>query len=97
MKSITTRYEFIYNRKKKLNTNGEALIQIRMYLNGINRYYSTGIYLKPSDWNEKKDVPKSPIVLRQIESIRHELADFEYDCRRQLGFFLLKTLIGLAM
>lgn len=90
MKSITTRYEFIYNRKNKLNTNGEALIQIRMYLNGINRYYSTGIYLKPSDWNEKKDVPKSPIVLRQIESIRHELADFEKDTRRKLGYFTLK-------
>ena len=90
MKSITTRYEFIYNRKNKLNTNGEALIQIRMYLNGINRYYSTGIYLKPSDWNEKKYVPKSPIVLRQIESIRHELADFEKDTRRKLGHFTLK-------
>lgn len=90
MKSILTRYEFIYNRKNKLNTNGEALIQIRMYLNGINRYYSTGIYLKPSDWNDKGNVPKKLIVLRQIESIKQELIVFEQDTRRKLGHFTLK-------
>ena len=77
MKSILTRYKFIYNRKNELNTNGEALIQIRMYLNGINRYYSTGVYLKPSDWNDQKSVPTKIFVLRQIESIKHELVIFE--------------------
>ena len=90
MKSILTRYEYIYNRKNKLNTNGEALIQIRMYLNGINRYYSTGIYLKPSDWNDTDNVPKKLFVLRQIEAIKHELVIFEQDTFRKLGYFTLK-------
>ena len=90
MKSILTRYKFIYNRKNELNTNGEALIQIRMYLNGINRYYSTGIYLKPSDWNDRDSVPTKLFVLRQIESIKHELVIFEQDTFRKLGYFTLK-------
>ena len=90
MKSILTRYKFIYNRKNELNTNGEALIQIRMYLNGINRYYSTGIYLKPSDWDDQKSVPTKIFVLRQIESIKHELVIFEQDTFRKLGYFTLK-------
>ena len=90
MKSITTRYEYIYNRKNKLNTNGEALIQIRMYLNGINRYYSTGIYLKPSDWNEKKSVPTKNDERNKIDAIKQELVLFEQDTRRKLGHFTLK-------
>lgn len=40
MKSLFVRYEFIFNRKNILNSNGEALIQIRMYLNGLNRYFA---------------------------------------------------------
>ncbi len=91
MKSLFVRYELIFNRKKSLNSNGEALIQIRMYLNGLNKFYSTGIYVKPSEWNETKNVPKSPILLRRVNSIKQELADFEYDCRRQLGVFILKN------
>ena len=90
MKSITTRYEYIYNRKNKLNTNGEALIQIRMYLNGINRYYSTGIYLKPSDWNEIKSVPTKTNERNKIDAIKQELVFFEQDTRRKLGYFTLK-------
>ena len=90
MKSITTRYEYIYNRKNKLNTNGEALIQIRMYLNGINRYYSTGIYLKPSDWNEIKSVPTKTNERNKIDAIKQKLVLFEQDTHRKLGHFTLK-------
>jgi Arm DNA-binding domain/N-terminal domain of M60-like peptidases len=52
LKAIKTKYEIIFNRKKKLNSEGLALIQIRMYLNGFNKYYSTGIYIAPGEWNE---------------------------------------------
>lgn len=91
MKSLFVRYEFVFNRKKSLNSNGEALIQIRMYLKGINKFYSTGIYIKPSDWNDTKNVPKNPILLRKVNSIKQELADFEDNCRRQFGTFSLKN------
>ena len=89
MKSLFVRYEFIFNRKKSLNSNGEALIQIRMYLKGINKFYSTGIYIKPSEWNDIKNVPKNPILLRKVNSIKQELANFEDNCRRQFGTFSL--------
>jgi Arm DNA-binding domain len=52
LKAIKTKYEIIFNRKKKLNSEGLALIPIRMYLNGFNKYYSTGINISPSEWNE---------------------------------------------
>jgi integrase len=90
MKSLYVRYEFVFNRKKSLNSNGEALIQVRMYLNGLNKFYSTGIYIKPSDWNETKNVPKNPILLRKVNSIKQELSDFEFDFRRKFGQFNLK-------
>ncbi|VDH16673.1 Tyrosine recombinase XerD [Algoriella xinjiangensis] len=44
----------VYNRKNKLNKNGEALIQICCYQNGKRTYFSTEIYIKPNEWNEKK-------------------------------------------
>lgn len=89
MKSLFVRYEFIFNRKNILNSDGEALIQIRMYLNGLNRYYSTGVYIKPAEWNEAKSVPKNPIILHKVNSIKQELADFEQDTRRKVGAFTL--------
>lgn len=90
MKSLFVRYEFIFNRKNILNSNGEALIQIRMYLNGLNRYYSTGFYVKPSEWNEAKNVPKNPIILRKVNTLKQEIADFEQDTCRRVGTFILK-------
>ena len=44
----------VYNRKNKLNKNGEALIQICCYQNGKRTYFSTEIYIKPNEWNEKR-------------------------------------------
>lgn len=60
-----------------------------MYLNGLNRYYSTGVYVKPSEWNEAKNVPKNPIILRKVNTIKQELADFEQDTCRRVGTFNL--------
>jgi len=47
-------YKLVYNRKKQLNKKGEAVVQIEIYLNGKRKYISTEIYLKPSEWNDKK-------------------------------------------
>ena len=44
----------IFNRKKKLNKNGEALIQICAYHLGRRKYFSTGIYIKPNQWDLKR-------------------------------------------
>lgn len=46
------KYRFIHNRKKVLNAMGEALVQIEAYQDGKKSYFSTGIYLKPSEWRQ---------------------------------------------
>lgn len=47
------RFKLIHNRKGKLNKAGKALIQIRAYLNSKNKFFSTGIYIKPIHWSNK--------------------------------------------
>lgn len=49
-------FTLVYNRKKSLNKNGEALIQICCYRMGVRKYFSTGIYIKPEEWNERKQI-----------------------------------------
>ena len=41
----------VYNRKKKVNAMGTALVQIEAYLEGKKAYFSTGVYLLPSQWD----------------------------------------------
>ena len=52
MKKIT--YRPVFNRKKKLNNHGTALLQIEAYLEGRKTYFSTHIYLSPEQWDNKK-------------------------------------------
>lgn len=49
-------FTLVYNRKKSLNKNGEALIQVCCYRMGVRKYFSTGIYIKPEEWNERKQI-----------------------------------------
>jgi len=49
-------YRFVFNRKNKLNKNGQALIQLETYLNGKRKYFSTGIYITPDQWDKKKHI-----------------------------------------
>lgn len=57
----TIRLSFKYNRKKKLNRQGEALVQIAAYQprsqsKTKEKFFSTGVYLKPDQWDEKNNV-----------------------------------------
>ena len=45
------RYRLIYNRKKVLNKQGCALIQIEAKLNKRNIYFTTDVYLQPEYWD----------------------------------------------
>ena len=47
-------YQPIYNRKKKLNAQGKALLQIEAYLEKRKIYFSTHIYLSPEQWDNKR-------------------------------------------
>lgn len=45
------RYRLVYNRKRQLNRQGTALVQVEAKLNQRNIYLTTNIYLKPQHWN----------------------------------------------
>lgn len=47
-------YNLVFNRKKALNEQGEALIQVEAYLNGKKKYFSTKIYINPKQWDKGK-------------------------------------------
>jgi site-specific recombinase XerD len=67
----------IYNRKKKLNANNKAPIEIRMYQNGIRRFITSGILIKPEHWDAKnqeinKKHPDAGILNFQIGDLIHK-------------------------
>ena len=47
-------FNLVYNRKNKLNRRGEALIQICAYHKGRRKYFSSGIYIKPKQWDSRR-------------------------------------------
>ncbi|MEG2126889.1 MAG: site-specific integrase [Bacteroides sp.] len=49
-------YNLVFNRKKELNKQGMALVQVEAYLRRKKKYFSTKVYLKPEQWDEKKRV-----------------------------------------
>ncbi|WMX12388.1 site-specific integrase [Aureispira sp. CCB-E] len=68
----------VYNFKNKLKKDGTALVQIRAYLEGKRKYFSTGIYLKPSQWNKKShQVQNHPQSLQYNAEIRRQLDELE--------------------
>ena len=47
------RYRLVYNRKKQLNRQGTALVQVECRLNGRKIYFKTDLYLKPECWDRR--------------------------------------------
>lgn len=47
------RYRLVYNRQKKLNKQGTALVQVEAYLNQRKIYLKTNVYLKPECWSRE--------------------------------------------
>ena len=43
----------MYNRKKQLNKQGTALVQVEALLNQRKVYFRTNLYLKPEHWNSR--------------------------------------------
>jgi len=67
-------YRFVFNRKNKLNGHGKALIQLRLTKSSTQKYISTGVYITPKCWDEKKQEVKQ--VPNKIE-INKYLSDFK--------------------
>lgn len=52
-------YNLVYNRKKCLDKKGMALVQVEAYLGRKKKYFSTKVYLKPEQWDNKKLIVKN--------------------------------------
>ena len=52
-------YNLVFNRKKCLNKKGMALVQVEAYLGRKKKYFSTKVYLKPEQWDNKKLIVKN--------------------------------------
>lgn len=80
---MNARYSVIYNRKGKLNSQGKALIQVRVHFNQTtSKYISTEIYIAPEHWNNKKKCvdeshPAAYELNKQIRMLISDIQDFE--------------------
>lgn len=75
----------VFNRKGKLNDQGKASIEIVAYQNRVRKYITTGIFVTPSEWNNKKREiekkhPQANMLNFQIKSLinNFEKAQVEY-------------------
>jgi len=84
----TTLFNVVYNRKKRLLPNGTALVQIEAYLFFKKKYFSTGIYLTPEQWDNKhrkvKNHPNALKLNRQLSDFVAKMQGYELD-RRNAG------------
>jgi integrase/recombinase XerD len=69
-------FRFVHNRTKKLNKHGTAIIQLEASYRGKRKFLSTGIFVKPSEWNGT--------VIRHKDSVylNNQLSKFLDRCRR---------------
>lgn len=73
-------YKLVFNRKKKLNHRGTALVQIEAYQDRQRKYFSTHVYLTPHQWDARRQQVKNHpnadglnYLLRQlVEEMEHK-------------------------
>lgn len=85
MKKIS--YRLVYNRKKRLNANGKALIQVEARLKKQKAYFSTHIYVRPEEWDAKKgqivNHPQEEALNRMLDEFLLELQYMELEGWKQ--------------
>lgn len=79
------RYRLVYNRKKYLNKQGFALVQVEALLNRRKAYFSTKIYLRPVNWDNR-----TAQIVNHPQSVELNAMLFEFIIHLQaieLGFW----------
>lgn len=67
------KYRLVYNRKKQLNKQGTALVQVEASLNQRKIYFKTNIYLRPEYWDKRTS---QVIVHPQADDLNSMLFEF---------------------
>lgn len=88
-------YNLVFNKKKKLNTAGRALVQVEAYLNKKKKYFSTKVYLTPEQWDPKRQlVKKHP----NADGLNHMLCEYVSSIeRKELDLWLKGKAVTLDM
>ena len=73
-------YNLVFNRKKLLNADGKALIQVEAYLNRQKKYFSTKVYVKPCQWDSKRRMVKNH---PNMDSLNQYLSDYVSNLERR--------------
>ena len=88
-------YNLVFNRKKRLNKRGMALVQVEAYLNRKKMYFSTKIYLKPEQWDAKRKMVKNHPNANVLNRMLYEnIADIE---QTELGLWQQGKSISLDL
>ena len=88
-------YSLVFNRKKKLNMKGMALVQVEAYLNRKKIYFSTKVYLKPEQWDSKRRMVKGHPNADAINRMLYEyITNIE---QRELGLWQQGKIISLDL
>ena len=75
-------YNLVFNRKKQLNAEGKALIQVEAYLNRQKRYFSTKVYVKPCQWdNKRRSIKNHP----NMDALNLYLQNYVMELERELN------------
>ena len=71
-------FNVVYNRKKRLLSDGTALVQVEAYMRGRKKYFSTNIYITPDQWDKKhRKIKNHPNAIRLNTEIRDFVATLE--------------------
>lgn len=99
MEKIT--YNLVFNRKKKLNQKGMALVQVEAYLCRKKVYFSTKVYLKPDQWDSKRRIiknhPNAEALNRMLYEYMAEVEKKELELwqqGKQISLDLLKVTLS---
>lgn len=92
---INARYFPVYNRKGKLTEKGTGLIQVQVYLRKKQRFFSTGLFVKPAQWDPSAWVIKhsqADSYNAKIRSLISELEQYEIRAKAKGDRFTLDML-----
>lgn len=83
------KYSIAYNRRNNINTNGESAIEIKATKDGNRKYFATGIYVRPDQWNTQKKTifhhPISPKLNDDLKQFQNKLILIENDIKHKNG------------
>lgn len=89
-------YNLVFNRKKRLNAEGKALIQVEAYLNKQKKYFSTKVYIKPNQWDSKRRIiknhPNMEALNRHLHNTIVKLEQIELETVKNGHTFTLNNL-----